>query len=45
MAECEICGEETVVYTCKGCGVQFCKDCGSSSEKLCVDCQTEAEEG
>jgi len=42
MPECEICGDDvTNVYKCKNCGIQFCPDCGSVEEKLCVDCQEE----
>ena len=42
VTECEICGEEVArVYTCKRCGVLFCRYCGSPSENLCVDCLEE----
>ena len=42
VTECEICGEEVAgVYTCKRCGVLFCRYCGSPSENLCIDCLEE----
>jgi len=37
--ECEICGEVVKqVYECEVCGVRFCKECGSPSEKICIEC-------
>lgn len=45
LQECEICGEEVArVYTCNRCGARFCKDCGSPSENLCMDCRQDVEE-
>ena len=47
MPECEICEESVeTIYTCKGCGLLFCQDCGSAKEKLCISCLDEIyEEG
>ena len=43
--ECEICGEEVNrVYECEVCGVLFCRDCGSTSEKICNECSEEQSE-
>ena len=42
MPECELCGEEVSrVYECEVCGIIFCKNCGSTSDKVCIDCSTE----
>ena len=41
---CEICGEEDVkVYECIRCGIFFCEECGSVSDKLCILCTSEEE--
>lgn len=45
MLECEICGEDVRrVYECEECGVLFCKDCGSPSDRLCINCSEVEEE-
>lgn len=45
LQECEICGyEEVSLFKCRRCGARFCSECGSPSENLCIDCQTELEE-
>jgi len=37
--ECEICGEKVAkIYECEVCGVIFCNNCGSSSDKICIGC-------
>jgi len=37
-------GEEDVkVYECIRCGIFFCEECGSVSEKLCILCTSEEE--
>lgn len=44
MPECEICGGNVrQVYECEECGTHFCKDCGSPSDRLCIDCSEEEE--
>jgi len=45
MPECEICLKKVRrVYECEICGSLFCKDCGSPSYKLCIDCLEVEEE-
>ncbi|HUS77223.1 MAG TPA: hypothetical protein VM050_00965 [Patescibacteria group bacterium] len=45
MPKCEICEEEEEhVYKCKKCGTAFCEFCGSSEDKLCIDCLDKAED-
>jgi len=45
MPECEICGEKVdKVYRCKRCDALFCAECGSISDKLCIDCSEEEED-
>lgn len=31
-------------YTCKECGVEFCKDCGNPMALVCTNCEDEEEE-
>jgi hypothetical protein len=39
MPECEVCEESVeTIYTCKGCGLLFCEDCGSASQRICIGC-------
>ena len=43
--ECEICGEEVSrVFTCEVCGILFCRDCGSTTDKICILCSEEPAE-
>lgn len=43
--ECEICGEPVdTVYKCKVCGANFCEECGSVEDKLCLMCLEEEED-
>lgn len=45
MPTCEVCGEEeSSVTKCSSCGVMFCEYCGSTEDKLCIQCMDSDDE-
>ena len=47
MELCDVCGneqEDGETYTCEGCGVGFCPECGNTYRLLCDECAVEEKE-
>jgi len=46
MSKCGICGNRVdTIYECRECGIKFCENDGSPSEKICINCSEKAKEG
>jgi len=42
MPKCQLCDiEEETLYKCSQCGKMFCEYCGSTEDKICIDCLEE----